>query len=125
MKRFLVLLFAVSLSLSGFATNTWDKPLGKAAFDDPYVDVYNAAVSGDRCYPSYKLTVFADFNKTVGVPYYVVIQVYGVWNGIGIGYKQFTLLYGSTQWHKSVDYTMSCNEEAYTETTELVDYGPQ
>lgn len=125
MKKVLVFLFAVSLSVSSFATNSWNKPFGKSAFDDPYVDVYSASVSGDKCYPNYKLTVFADFNKTVGVPYYVVIGLYGVWNGISSGYKEFTLLYSSSQWHKSVDYAMNCGEEAYTETAELVDYGPQ
>lgn len=123
MKRVLIILFAVSLSVSSFAS--WDKPFGNSAFTDPYVTNYNASVVGTQGYPDYKLIVQADFNQTVGVPYYVVIQVYGIWSGIGVGYKQFTLLYSSAQWHKSLTYNMNASEEAYTETTELIDYGPQ
>jgi len=125
MKKVLFLLLSVSLSVSSFATTSWDKPFGKPAFTDPYVTNYNISVVGTQGYPNYHLIVQADFDQTVGVPYYVVLQCYGVWAGIGIGYKQFTLLYSGAQWHKSLTYNMSGTEEAYTETEELVDYGPQ
>lgn len=125
MKKFLVLLFAVSLSVSGFATNAWNKPLGKAAFDDPYVDNFNVSVIGTQGYPNYALLVQADFNQTVGVPYYVVIEVPGYWAGIGSGYKQFTLYYSAVQWHKSLTYNMASYEVAYTELADIIDYGPQ
>jgi hypothetical protein len=125
MKRFFIILLSVCFSVSGFAATTWDKPFGKPAFDDPYVDLHYASVTGSPGYPNYSITVVADFNKTVGVPYYVILQVYGVWAGIGVGYKQFTLLYSSVQWHKTLTYNMNASEEAYTETEELVDYGPQ
>lgn len=125
MKKVLFLLLAVSLSISGFATNSWDKPFGKPVFSDPYVNNFNISVIGTRGYPDYALLVQADFDQTVGVPYYVVLQCAGVWYGIGSGYKQFTLLYSAVQWHKALTYHMNAYEEAYTETAELVDYGPQ
>lgn len=125
MKKVLFILLALSLSVSSFAMATWDMPFGKPVFTDPYVTTYSISVSGTQGYPGYKIIVQADFNQTVGVPYYVILQCYGVWSGIGVGYKQFTLLYSSVQWHKSLTYNMSGTEEAYTETTELIDYGPQ
>lgn len=118
-------MFAISLSISSFAMPTWDKPFGKPIFTDPYVTNFDISVIGDKGYPNYALLVQADFNESVGVPYYVTLQCYGVWSGIGVGYKQFTLLYGSSQWHKSLTYSMNASEEADVETEELVDYGPQ
>lgn len=125
MKKVLVLFLAVSLSVASFATSTWDKPFGRPVFTDPYVTNYNVSILGERGYPDYGLLVQADFDQTVGVPYYVIIQCYGVWSGIGVGYKQFTLLYSAVQWHKTLTYPMNISEEAYPETEELVDYGPQ
>jgi hypothetical protein len=125
MKKVLVLLLSVCFASSGFATNSWDRPLGKSAFSDPYVTNYNVSVNSAPGYPNYYVLVQADFNQTVGVPYYVVIQCYGVWDGVGPSYKQFTLLYSSVQWHKTLTYYMKASEECYPETEELVDYGPQ
>jgi len=68
MKKFLVLLFSVSLSVSGFATNTWNKPFGKSAFDDPYVNNYNVSEVGTFGYPNHAVLVQADFNVSVPVP---------------------------------------------------------
>lgn len=125
MKKFLVLLFAVSLSVAGFATNAWNKPFGKSAFDDPYVNNYNVSEVGTFGYPNHAVLVQADFNVSVPVPYYVVIQVAGVWAGIGNGYKQFTLLYGTGQWHKAINYPLVGTEQVYPEVYDLLDYGPQ
>lgn len=125
MKKFLFILLTVSISISSFATATWDKPFGKAAFDDPYVDNYNVSEIGSFGYPNHAALIQADFNVSVPVPYYVVIQVAGVWAGIGSGYKQFTLLYNTNQWHKSITYPLTGTEQVYPEVYDLLDYGPQ
>jgi hypothetical protein len=125
MKKVLVLLFSVSLYGASFATTSWDKPFGKSAFDDPYVDNYNVSEIGAFGYPNHAALIQADFNVSVPAPYYVVIQVFGVWAGIGSGYKQFTLLYNTGQWHKSITYPLVGTEQVYPEVYDLLDYGPQ
>lgn len=125
MKKILTVLTFCVLSASVFATNSWNKPFGKSAFDDPYVNNYNVSEVGTFGYPNHAVLVQADFNTSVPVPYYVVIQVAGVWAGIGNGYKQFTLLYGTGTWHKSINYPLVGTEQVYPEVYDLVDYGPQ
>lgn len=100
-------------------------PFGKS-FSDPYVQSYGAFIIGTQGYPNYKLNVQVSFDQSVPVPYYAVIGVWGTWDGTSYAWrKDFTYLFNTGQWHKSVDYPLKSYEEIYTEVTELLDYGPQ
>lgn len=131
MRKCLLLLFVSMIAVSAFAGPVapplWDKPLHKAVVFDPYVTDYGAYVIGTFNSPNYAVNIQVEFDQEVGVPYYAVVQVYGIWASQpgGASYKQFTILFNSSQWYKSVNFPMAPSEEAYTSLVDLIDYGPQ
>lgn len=128
MKKVLLVLLAVSLSVSGFATAPWDKIFKPSLrFIDPYVTNYGAYIIGQWNQPNYAVQIQVSFDHSVPAPYYAVVQVFGLWADQpgGASYKQFTILFNTGQWYKSVNFHMASSEEAYTEVIDLLDYGPQ
>lgn len=103
------------------------KPVGSVkVFDDPYVTNAGAYVIGTFNSPNYACNIQVTFNQAVGVPYYAVVSVLGLWDGSGsASEREFTILFSSWQYYKSVNFPMHSYEEAYTENAYCSDYGPQ
>ena len=129
MKKIIVLFASLFLITSTFACPDWDNPLQsvKAKFTDPYVTNYGAYIVGTWSAPNYAVQIQVNFNQSVSVPYYAIVQVLGKWDNApgGASYREFTILFNPGQWHKAVNFPMSNTEEAYTTMIDLLDYGPQ
>lgn len=131
MKKILSLFIVSMIAISAFAgpkaPPAWDKPLQKArSFTDPYVTNYAAFVIGSFNSPNYAVKIQVTFNQSAGVPYYAIVQVMGLWGGsTSASYREFTILFNSSQYYKSVNFPMAFYEEVYPATIELLDYGPQ
>lgn len=131
MKRYLSLFIVSMIAISTFAgpvvPPAWDKPLHKArSFTDPYVTNYAAFIIGTFNSPNYAVKIQVTFNQSLPAPYYAIVSVFGLWGGSSSGSdREFTILFNSGQYSKSVTFPMHSYEEAYTETATLLDYGPQ
>ena len=129
MKKHVLIIIAICVSLSSFAVKplAWDRPLQKAqVFTDPYVTNCTAWINGTFNSPGYAVKIKVDFNNTVVVPYYVIVDMFGVWDTPGVGStRQFEILLSGAQHTKTLTVPMSSWQEAYVETLQLLDYGPQ
>ena len=130
MKKHLSLIVAICISLASFATvkpMAWDKPLQKEkAFTDPYPTNWTAWIHGTFNTPGYAVKIKVDFNQTVGVPHYVLLDMFGIWDTPGVGStRQFEILLSGAQHTKTITVPMSSWQEAYVGTLQLLEYGPQ
>lgn len=105
----------------------WDKPLqtevkqNAKVFADPYVTNYGVYNNSSP----YGIQIQVSFNKSVPAPYYVLLEVYGIWDGNNYGsWKQFTINFNQGQWHRTVDYPLNYNESAAVGLVNLLEYGP-
>lgn len=129
MKKHLLLFACFCIALSSFAS-PWDINTGPRcytkSYTDPYVTNYGTFIVGSWSSPNYALNIQVTFDQSVPVPYYAVVGLWGKWGGAtSSSYREFTILFNSGQYRKSVNFPMAFYEEAYTAIADLLDYGPQ
>lgn len=114
MKRYLTLL-ALLISFASFAKTVpaWDRALIKSttikpavAFSDPYLEQYDAWVTGSGAYK--ELVIYFSISESCNYTYKLTLSIYGNWAGIGWGYKEFdAFIYpggGYTYYHIPIEY---------------------
>lgn len=139
MKKRLLFIIAICISVFSFAAPwdikipkvnhaVWDKPLQKVrAFDDPYVNTYYGTVTGT--YPNKKFNLTVQLNQSASVTWLAQVQVFGIWYGHSgypnsADYKVFDVIFSSGQWNKTIVYSMTPSEQAYTGVMDLIYDGP-
>lgn len=131
MKKILSLLVVFCIALSTIAA-PWDitsKHHAKAplAFTDPYVTTYYGTVTGT--YPNKKFNLTVQLNQSASVTWLAQVQVFGIWYGHSgypnsADYKVFDVIFNPSQWNKTIVYSMTPSEQAYTGVMDLIYDGP-
>ncbi len=133
MKKHLSLIVAICMAFSSFAA-PWDIKTPKAniekwtkPFTDPYVTYYYGTVTG--AFPNKKFNLTVQLNQSASVTWLAQVQVFGIWYGHSgypnsADYKVFDVIFNPGQWKKTISYSMTPSEEAYTGVMDLIYDGP-
>lgn len=139
MKKHLSLIVAICMAFSSFAAPwdikspqvdyaAWNNPFHKAkAFTDPYVTYYYGTVTG--AFPNKKFNLTVQLNQSASVTWLAQVQVFGIWYGHSgypnsADYKVFDVVFNPSQWSKTISYSMTPSEQAYTGVMDLIYDGP-
>lgn len=120
------------MAFSSFAA-PWDISTRKqhvkapVAFTDPYVTYYYGTVTGT--YPNKKFNLTVQLNQSASVTWLAQVQVFGIWYGHSgypnsADYKVFDVIFNPGQWNKTISYSMTPSEQAYTGVMDLIYDGP-